>query len=74
MEHLMKMRTRFQLNQTIVWKGKNHNTQHRIYKGKVVGLHDDFVFIREILVSSDGVLKIPGNTYRVDFEDVIARV
>ncbi len=62
------MRTRFELNQTIVWKGK-----HGIYKGKVVGLHDDFVFVREQIVTNSG-MKLPGMTYRVDFEDVIARV
>ena len=64
----MQMRTRFELNQIVVWKGK-----HGIYKGKVVGLHDDFVFIREIIVLSSGT-KVPGVIYRVEFEDVIARV
>ena len=64
----MQMRTRFELNQIVVWKGK-----HGIYKGRVVGLHDDFVFIREIIVLPSG-MKLPGETYRVEFEDVIARV
>ncbi len=64
----MQMRTRFSLNQTVVWKGK-----HGIYKGRVVGLHDDFVFIREIIVTPSG-MKMPGVTYRVEFEDVIGKV
>ena len=65
----MQMRTRFELNQIVVWKGK-----HGIYKGRVVGLHDDFVFIREIIVLPSG-MKLPGKiVYRVEFEDVIARV
>ena len=70
MEHLMKMRTRFELNQTVVWKGKSG-----LYKGKVVGLHDDFVFVKEHVVTTvlDVVIKTP-IIYRVDFEDVIARV
>lgn len=68
MEHLMQMRTRFQLSQEVIWKGKRG-----IYKGRVVGLHDDFIFIREILTTNYGV-KLPGMTYRVQFEDVIARV
>ena len=63
------MRTRFQLNQVIIWKGK-----HGIYKGKVVGLHDDFIFVREVIVASSGTKIFPGSIYRVDFEDVIARV
>jgi hypothetical protein len=44
-----------------------------MYKGRVVGLHDDFIFIREIIVLSGGT-KLPGMIYRVEFEDVIARV
>ncbi len=64
----MQMRTRFELKQIVVWKDK----QHEIYKGKVVGLHDDFVFIRETVITSGGTL--PGLIYRVEFEDVIARV
>ena len=64
----MQMRTRFELNQIVIWKGK-----HGIYKGRVVGLHDDFVFIREIIVTSEGV-RLPGMIYRVEFENVIARV
>jgi len=64
----MQMRTRFQLKQVIIWKGK-----HGIYKGKVVGLHDDFVLVKEIIVTGSG-MKLPGSVYRVDFEDVIARV
>ncbi len=64
------MRTRFQLKQVIIWKGK-----HGIYKGKIVGLHDDYIFVREIvLTSSGGKSRIPGAVYHVDFEDVIARV
>lgn len=58
------MRTRFQLKQIIIWKGKRG-----IYKGKVVGLHDDFVFVKEM---SLGVCF--DKIYRVKFEDVIARV
>lgn len=56
------MRTRFQLNQEVVWKSK-----HGIYKGKVVGLHDDFVFI------GDRIKKFPytQTVYRVKFEDII---
>ena len=50
------MRTRFQLKQTVVWKGK-----HGIYKGIVVGLHDDFVWIR----------LHKGPIYRISFEDII---
>lgn len=64
----MQMRTRFKLDQVVIWKGK-----HGMYKGRVVGLHDDFVFIREIIVLSSG-MKLPGTVYRVEFEDVIARV
>ncbi len=64
----MQMRTRFELNQIVVWKGKRG-----IYKGRVVGLHDDFVFIREIIITSGGI-RLPGIIYRVEFEDVIARV
>lgn len=58
MEHLMKMRTRFQLNQPILYK-----KDEMLYKGRIVGLHDDFVFALT-----------NGTTFRVDFEDVIARV
>ena len=68
MEHLTQMRTRFKLDQVVIWKGK-----HGMYKGRVVGLHDDFVFIREIIVTNFG-MKLPGTVYRVEFEDVIARV
>ena len=64
----MQMRTRFSLNQTVIWKGKRG-----IYKGRIVGLHDDFVFIREIIVTPSG-MKMPGMVYRVEFEDVIGRV
>ena len=64
----MQMRTRFKLNQIVVWKGK-----HGIYKGKVVGLHDDFVFIKETIVTKLGI-KLPGAVYRVEFEDIVARV
>ena len=64
MEHLMQMRTRFQLDQSVIYKSK-----HGIYKGRVVGLHDDFIFIREIMMTAS-----PGETCRVEFEDVIARV
>ena len=64
----MQMRTRFKLKQIVVWKAK-----HGIYKGKVVGLHDDFVFIRETIVTASG-MKLPGATYRVEFEDIVARV
>jgi len=64
----MQMRTRFQLNQTVIFKGK-----HGIYKGRVVGLHDDFIFVREIIVSAGGV-KLPGMIYRIEFENIIARV
>ena len=53
------MRTRFQLNQAVVYKSK-----HGIYKGKVVGLHDDFVWIKDIQ-GYDAVI------YRVRFEDII---
>ena len=62
------MRTRFELDQTVVWKNK-----YGIFKGRVVGLHDDFIFIRGIIVTPNG-MKLPGETYRVEFEDVIARV
>ena len=62
------MRTRFKLAQVVIWKGK-----HGMYKGRVVGLHDDFVFIREIIVLAGG-MKMPGTVYQVEFEDVIARV
>ncbi|KKN22414.1 hypothetical protein LCGC14_0915380 [marine sediment metagenome] len=65
----MQMRTRFELNQAVIWKGK-----HGIYKGKVVGLHDDFVFIREIIITPSGMKLLSGMVYRVEFEDVIARV
>ena len=64
----MQMRTRFELDQTVVWKNK-----HGIFKGRVVGLHDDFILIRETIVTPSG-MKLPGETYRVEFEDVIARV
>ena len=64
----MQMRTRFELSQIVVWKGKRG-----IYKGRVVGLHDDFVFIREIIITSMGI-RLPGIIFRVEFEDVIARV
>lgn len=58
------MRTRFQLNQIIIWKNK-----YGICKGKVVGLHDDFVKVKEM---SLGVCF--DHIFRVNFEDVIARV
>ena len=64
----MQMRTRFELNQTVIWKGK-----HGIYKGRVVGLHDDFVFVKEIIVTNFG-MDLPGIIYRVEFENVIGRV
>ncbi len=62
------MRTRFQLNQIVIWKGK-----YEIYRGRVVGLHDDFILIRGIIITSGGV-KLPGSIYRVQFEDVIGEV
>ena len=65
----MQMRTRFKLKQTVVWKGK-----HGIYKGKVVGLHDDFVFVRETIVTPISGIRLPGAVYRVEFEDIVARV
>ena len=68
MKHLKQMRTKFRLNQRVIYKSK-----HGIYKGRVVGLHDDFVFIREIIITSGGI-RLPGIIYRVEFEDVIARV
>ncbi|KKK87158.1 hypothetical protein LCGC14_2756060, partial [marine sediment metagenome] len=37
------------------------------------GLHDDFVLIGEIIGLSSG-MKMPGTTYRVQFEDVIGEV
>ena len=62
MEHLMQMRTRFQLDQSVIYKSK-----HGIHKGKVVGLHDDFIFIKDIQ-GYDTVI------YRVKFEDIIGKV
>ena len=59
MERLMKMRTRFQLRQKVVYKSKRG-----IYKGTVVGLHDDFVWIKDVQ-GYDEVI------YRVKFEDII---
>ena len=53
------MRTRFQLWQIVVYKGK-----HGIFKGKVVGLHDDFVWIKDI----QGYEQV---IYRIKFEDII---
>ncbi|KKM26820.1 hypothetical protein LCGC14_1580940 [marine sediment metagenome] len=65
----MQMRTRFELNQVVVWKNK-----YGIFKGRVVGLRDDFIFIRETIVTPGG-MKLTGKTvYRVEFEDIIARV
>ena len=52
-----------------MWKGK-----HGIYKGKVVGLHDDFVFVKETIVTASGMKLLSGMIYRVEFEDIIARV
>ncbi len=68
MQHLTQMRTRFELDKIVIWKG-----EYGIYKGRVAGLHDDFVFIREIIITSGGV-KLPGSIYRVQFEDVIGEV
>ncbi len=68
MQHLTQMRTRFELDKIVIWKG-----EYGIYKGRVVGLHDDFVFIREIIILPSG-MKMPGTTYRVQFEDVIGEV
>ena len=53
------MRTKFRLNQRVIYKSK-----HGIYKGKVVGLHDDFVWIEDIQ-GYDNVI------YRVRFEDIV---
>ena len=53
------MRTKFQLDQRVIYKSK-----HGIYKGKVVGLHDDFVWIKDIQ-GYDNVI------YRVRFEDIV---
>ena len=69
MEHLMQMRTRFELNQIVVWKGK-----HGIYRGRVAGLHDDFIFIRGIIVTPSGMKLHSKAICQVNFEDVIARV
>jgi len=60
----MKMRTKFRLGQTIVWKNK-----YGICKGIVVGLHDDFIKVKE---TSLGICF--GGVNRIKFEDVIARV
>jgi len=60
MEHLLKMRTRFQLGQKVVYKGK-----HGIYKGEVVGLHDDFIRVKD----TKGLEHF--YVYRVKFEDIV---
>ena len=61
MEHLTKMRTRFQLGQIVVWKDKDN-----VHKGEIVGLHDDFIVIRKnILIFSTNT------THRVRFEDIV---
>ena len=65
----MQMRTRFELNQTVVWKNK-----YGIFKGRVVGLHDDFIFIRETIVTPNGMKLHSKAICQVNFEDAIARV
>ena len=65
----MQMRTRFELDQTVVWKNK-----HGIFKGRVVGLHDDFILIRETIVTPSGMKLHAKAICQVNFEDVIARV
>jgi len=62
MKHLLKMRTRFQLSQKVLYKSNG-----TLYEGKVVGLHDDFIFVRIIIAKNDG------HVYRVNFEDVIEK-
>lgn len=57
------MRTKFQLGQIIIWKGKRG-----IYKGEVIGLHDDFIKVKEMSLGAYFY------TYRVKFEDVIGDV
>ena len=61
MEHLAKMRTRFRLGQVVTYKSK-----HGIHKGEVVGLHDDFVRVKDITIKQDHFF-----VYRVAFEDII---
>lgn len=54
------MRTKFQLGQIVVWKSK-----HGIFKGVVIGLHDDFIRVKD----SRGLEYF--YVYRVKFEDII---
>ena len=62
MKHLLKMRTRFQLSQKVLYKSNG-----MLYEGKVVGLHDDFIFV---FVKST---LFKDRVYKVNFEDVIER-
>ena len=50
------MRTKFQLKQEVTWKSK-----HGFYKGTIVGLHDDFIWIK----------LHEGPIYLVKFEDIV---
>ena len=63
MEHLLKMRTRFQLRQVVRYKNK-HDV---ICIGLIIGLHDDYIRVKDVKDLKHFYV------YRVNFEDVIGQ-
>ena len=63
----MKMRTQYKLGQVVIWKGSSG-----VYRGKVVGLHDDFIKVKEIWWDTEyKVMAMSEMVYRIRFENII---